>query len=144
MYNVAFFVVVLAALRLSNAASKEVLFVLQSVGLVLCVIITLTSLAFTKVTFIMRGDTVMSTSQSSREGRTSASIRGVGSGINKSTPSEVDLESKGNNNSSIRAHKDRIVFLESLLRKNNITFPAWKAGGSSSDSATSSSGSDSS
>jgi hypothetical protein len=140
MYNVAFFVVVLAALRLSNAASKEVLFVLQSVGLVLCVVITLTSLAFTKVTFILRGDTVMSTSQSSRDVRTSASVRG-GSAL-KSSPSDVDLEAKGDKG-AVQAHKDRIIFLESLLRKNKISFPAWGATGSDSKSESSSEDSDS-
>jgi hypothetical protein len=44
VYNVAFFAVLLGSLRLSKVGSREALFVVQSVGIIVCVIVTVSSI----------------------------------------------------------------------------------------------------
>lgn len=118
MYNVAFFVILLAALRLSNAASREVLFVLQSVGLVLCVVITLSSLLFTKVSYMMNGDSSLSGTslRMSRSVKHLSSSKASGGELSQTTRDEL------------KEYKERVNMLETLLKKNKIKIPDWKHG----------------
>lgn len=123
MYNVSFFVILLAALRLSNAASREVLFVLQSMAIVIAVVITLSTILYSKFSYIKRGDTTStmrgSTTRSGSTTRPKLSSPSIGS-------SEDDKSVR------LSAYKERVSQLETLLKKNSISFPAWtyKAGGS--------------
>eukprot|EP01122_Echinamoeba_exundans_P013345 TRINITY_DN5819_c0_g1_i1.p1 TRINITY_DN5819_c0_g1~~TRINITY_DN5819_c0_g1_i1.p1 ORF type:complete len:790 (-),score=104.43 TRINITY_DN5819_c0_g1_i1:170-2539(-) len=48
IYNVSFFSILLAVLRLSKVGSRDVLFAIQSVGIIICILITVVSLFFSR------------------------------------------------------------------------------------------------
>eukprot|EP01122_Echinamoeba_exundans_P011377 TRINITY_DN4505_c0_g1_i1.p1 TRINITY_DN4505_c0_g1~~TRINITY_DN4505_c0_g1_i1.p1 ORF type:complete len:803 (+),score=109.75 TRINITY_DN4505_c0_g1_i1:133-2541(+) len=70
VYNVSFFSVLLASLRLSKVGSREALFVVQSVGIIVCVIVTVLSI------FVSRFAKIWSQKKKAEQESTDAPSRG--------------------------------------------------------------------
>ena len=80
MYNVAFFSIVLVALRLSRATSRDVLFGLQSIGIVICSMVTLLTLFVSKTNWIRSTNNSAASTRNNTRGNTNPVGTSTGAG----------------------------------------------------------------
>jgi hypothetical protein len=152
VYNVSFFSILLTALRLSKVASREVLFAVQSIGIIVCILVTVISIFFSRFEKIWSQEseksdadhpastganavslsTYLKTNISEREG--TASMMAIHGSI-ASTNSDQGVESPAKNNQiveeknneklrkKLRHREKRIGKLESFIVARGYQLP---------------------